>query len=304
MIGVTGSSGFVASSFIKQLNQLGLDYHSFSRSSGFPSLSDPKANYRSHFSGISTLVICSGLAHVPSHRAFSPNYIFEVNAHNLSEMAKQALDCGVKHLIYISSLKVYGSNTSNLPITLSTPFGPADTYAKSKLLAESLLLDLVQSYSASLTIIRPPLIYGPNPKANFKTLVKLVSFNIPLPLLNSRAYRSLMYVDNLSSLILHMIFNPPASTTCILASDGHPVSVPELVSTISTALRKPKLLLPFPPLLAKTLLSVLGLESIYNMLFTDFVCDSFDSYAKIGFTPPFSFERAISLSFGSGITLE
>ena len=58
-------------------------------------------------------------------------------------MAKQALDCGVKHLIYISSLKVYGSNTSNSPITLSTPFGPADTYAQSKLLAESLLLDLV-----------------------------------------------------------------------------------------------------------------------------------------------------------------
>ena len=74
MIGVTGSSGFVASSFIKQLNQLGLDYHSFSRSSGFPSLSDPKANYRSHFSGISTLVICSGLHMSPRIELFAELY--------------------------------------------------------------------------------------------------------------------------------------------------------------------------------------------------------------------------------------
>ena len=49
-----------------------------------------------------------------------------------------------------------------------------------------------------VTILRSPLVYGPEVKANFLSLLKLVDSGLPLPLANIRNVRSMIFVDNLA----------------------------------------------------------------------------------------------------------
>ena len=52
-----------------------------------------------------------------------------------------------------------------------------------------------------VTIVRRTLVYGPEVKANFLSLLKLVDSGLPLPLANIRNERSIIFVDNLGDLL-------------------------------------------------------------------------------------------------------
>ena len=64
---------------------------------------------------------------------------------------------------------------------------PEGDYSSSKALAEKGLKEIMQSSQMEVVIIRPPLIYGPNPKGNLRTLSKLVRARLPLPLIDFNA---------------------------------------------------------------------------------------------------------------------
>ena len=59
-------------------------------------------------------------------------------------------------------------------------------------------------------ILRNPLVYGPEVKANFLSLLKLVDSGLSLPLANIRNERSIIFVDNLADLLAECVSSPAA----------------------------------------------------------------------------------------------
>ena len=105
----------------------------------------------------------------------------EVNARGTERLARQAAASGVRRFIYLSSIKVNGEYTADVPFTEDSIPTPQDAYAESKLRAELALKDAAEASGMEYVILRPPLVYGPGVKANFFNLIKLIDTGLPLP---------------------------------------------------------------------------------------------------------------------------
>ena len=88
---------------------------------------------------------------------------------------------------------------------------PQDPYAVSKWEAEQGMLAIAEETGLEVVIIRPPLVYGPGVKANFRLLMKWVQRGVPLPLGAVHNKRSFVALDNLVSFIIHCIDHPKAA---------------------------------------------------------------------------------------------
>lgn len=119
-----------------------------------------------------------------------------INCQLTVELAKKAKKDGVKHFIFLSTMSVYGLNTGH--ITALTPLNPNTPYGQSKAKAEEALKAL-NSEDFVVTIIRPPMVYGPDCKGNFKTLYKIANIAPIFPKVNNK--RSAIFIDNLNEFI-------------------------------------------------------------------------------------------------------
>ncbi|MBF4270353.1 NAD-dependent epimerase/dehydratase family protein, partial [Vibrio anguillarum] len=119
--------------------------------------------------------------------------------HGTANLARQAAQAGAKRFIFISSIKVNGEGTKrDKPFTSFDLHAPEDDYGVSKSEAEQALFAIGKETGMEIVVIRPTLVYGPGVKANFASLMNLVSKGIPLPfgcVTNNK--RSLVSVDNL-----------------------------------------------------------------------------------------------------------
>ncbi len=70
-----------------------------------------------------------------------------------------SLAAGVKHLVYISSIAIYGRRSESVIIESSCP-NPNDFYSLSKLWGEQIFKRVCFDYGIPLTILRPGTIYG------------------------------------------------------------------------------------------------------------------------------------------------
>jgi UDP-glucose 4-epimerase len=158
-------------------------------------------------------------------------------------LAKKAKESGgVKHFIFMSSIKVYGEE-SDISYSESTICEPQDEYGKSKLEAEKQLLNL-QNDNFKISIIRTPIVYGYGVKANIKNLINLVN-NIPiLPFANIENKRSMVYVGNLCYIIDKIILQEKEGL--FLASDNKPLSTTTLIELIAKSLDKKVYLINIP----------------------------------------------------------
>ena len=76
-------------------------------------------------------------------------------------LAEQAANAGVRRFLYVSSIGVNGSITKRRPFCETDPVNPGSPYAVSKWEAEQGLTELHEKGRIEVTIVRPPLVYGP-----------------------------------------------------------------------------------------------------------------------------------------------
>ena len=219
----------------------------------------------------------------------------EVNTYAPVSLAKQAIEQGVKRFIYLSSIKVNGESTSNLahPYTEADKVDPLDPYGKSKWEAEQALLQLADETDLEVVILRPPLIYGPNVKANFLQLLKIINKNIPLPLGSINNARSLLYVGNLVDAIATCIDHPNAKNQTFIISDGEDLSTSDLIHRLGKALDKSPLLLPFPPELLRLATKLLGKADVGDRLLGSLQVDSSKSRQTLDWKPPYTVDQGL-----------
>lgn len=153
------------------------------------------------FAGFDAVFHVAAIVHQKERPEMEELY-YRVNRDLAVQVARKAKAEGVGQFILMSSMSVYGMDTG--VITPETTPSPVSFYGKSKLAAEELIRQ-EENEHFRVCILRPPMVYGPDCKGNFQTVVKLVKRSPVFPRLNNR--RSMIHIDNLCEFLKLCIDN-------------------------------------------------------------------------------------------------
>jgi nucleoside-diphosphate-sugar epimerase len=229
------------------------------------------------------------LAAIVHQKNVPDSFYKEVNTDLAVEVAQLAKAAGVKLFIFMSTLSVYGDNSSeNHYLNEFSECNPNNAYGKSKLDAEKEIIKLGNENFA-VAIIRPPLVYGENVKANMFDLIKLVDKFPVLPFANTNNSRSFVAIENLVTIIDSII--EKQANGIFIACDEEPVSTSELVKLIAKGLEKKLILFKLPRFLLK-----IGMNfkpQVFEKIFGSFVVNNSFTVEKLNFRHQISPHEAI-----------
>ncbi|MDH4164143.1 MAG: SDR family oxidoreductase [Nitrospirota bacterium] len=303
---VTGATGFIGKALlVRAAADTGLQVRGAFRqlSSSFPSGIETvvvgdlsrDTDWKTAVKGVDAVVHTAARVHIMHDSTSDPISEFRrINVEGTLNLARQASLSGVRRFIYLSSIKVNGERTTqDRPYAADDIPAPVDPYGITKLEAELGLRELGQKTGMEVVIIRPPLVYGPEVKANFYRLLRIVQKGYPLPLSRVNNQRSLIYLGNLIDAILTCLRHPRAAAQIYLVSDGEDISTPELIRKVASALECPARLLPFPPSVIGLAGKIAGKTDAVDRLLGSLRVDSTKIRRELGWSPPFTLEQGL-----------
>lgn len=221
---VTGAGGFVGRSLVPALREAGHDAIAVSRRPGTGSATAPLFSdnaWAPLMRGTDAIVHLA--AHnpgrmVPWHSTEKP--FTAVNADGTAWLARTARSQGVRHFVFMSSARVYGTPGTGA-IRENEATRPEDAYARSKLLAEQALEDAWPGPQRQLTVFRAPLILGPGRHGGAIALAAAFARGWPVPASLLAAPKSVLGMANLVAALLAALTDPQAFCgTFNIADDG------------------------------------------------------------------------------------
>lgn len=290
---ITGASGFIGQSLIKKLAEFG---HKTTILEREPHLSNIS---RSQYDA---LIHLAGRAHViyetlpDAYKAYK-----EANVDYSLRVADLANKLQIKKFIFLSSIGVNGKESRNCPFTENDEPQPHNDYSQTKLEAERALKSFFKDSNIALTIIRPPLVYGPNSKANFRSLLTLCRLPLPLPFGATHNQRSLIGIDNLCHFIELCCTHPASANETFLISDDHDISLKELVFTIRKALHSPPHLFPVPSAALKIIFKLIGKSNLNQQLLGNLQIDTSKAKKLLHWSPLISFDEGIKRAISNDV---
>ena len=259
---------------------------------------DGSADYGELLAGFEVIIHLAARVHRLNEKSQASYPAYKaLNVDGTQNLARQAAESGVKRFIYLSSIKVNGESTPpGRPFTADDLPNPSDAYAQSKYESEQSLIALSEASGMQYVIIRPPLVYGPGVKANFKKLMGIVHRGVPLPFGSIDNRRSLVSLDNLVSLIRRCIDHPNATNEIFLVSDDHDVSTSELMRILADAMNVRDRLILFPKTLLSIAAALFGKQEIRRRLLDNLQVDIAKTKSVLGWLPESRLEDAIRLT--------
>lgn len=250
-------------------------------------------------SHVDVIIHCAGRAHVMKETVENPLDIYrQVNVSGTVNLAKKAIDSGVKRFIYLSSIKVNGEETTEkTPFKSNDKVGATDPYGLSKYEAEIALLDLAKNTGLEVVIIRPVLIYGEKVKANFQSMVKLAAKNIPLPIGCLDNKRSMVSLYNLTDFIETCLLHPAAKNEIFLVSDQDDISVKELFVRLAEFQGKSSICIPVPKFLINLLATLVGKGAMASRLCSNLLVDTSKNTNLLGWKAPYTVNQSLKIMF-------
>lgn len=216
-----------------------------------------------------------------------------VNVKGTQQLARAAVKSDVRRFIYISSIKVNGEKTVDMSFRAEDQPQPQNAYSLSKLQAEQILQEESRRSGMEWVIIRPPLIYGPNVKGNFRCLLKLAKMCLPLPFASVNNRRSLVSIYNLCNFIECCLTHPHATGEVFLVSDNEDLSTARLIKFIRQAYGKRAWLFPVPLILLKLLGYITGQSRQWDRLLSSLQVNIEKSQRLLNWQPIIKTEDAI-----------
>lgn len=297
---VTGANGFVGRAVIDELNQRGWQVRgAVRRPLDLPGVElavvgdiGPATDWRAALQDCEAVIHLAARVHQLDRGAAGDLEAFRlVNVAGSENLARQAVAAGVKRLVFVSTVKVHGEGQAN-PYRESDPPQPSDAYAVSKWEAEQALTKIGVQEGLELTIIRPPLVYGPAVGANFLRLLRLSLKGLPLPLGGVRNRRSLIYVGNLAHAAAECAWHPAAAGQTFLIADGA-LATPDLVKAMAAAAGREVWLPALPVSLLRQLARWLGRDLEAQRLLGSLWVDDSALRNRLEWIPPTSLHAAL-----------
>jgi len=244
--------------------------------------------------GARAVVHLAGRAHVMRERA--PDPVLAYHAANVvasERLFRAAQRTGVPRFVYVSTIKVNGETTGSEPFRDGDTPNPEDLYARSKWETEQALRALASDGGVALTVLRPPLVYGPHVRGNFLELWRAVARGVPLPLGLIGNRRQLLYVGNLAHAIAALVDAPAPVPGTFVIADLDAVSTPELARRMAGAMGKRVLLLPVPAPFITAAATATGRAAVASRVIGSLEIDASALAARIG-PLPFSLDDGLA----------
>ncbi len=305
---ITGANGFIGRALI---SKLALQTNYFIRASvrkktiQFPRQievfenmeASSNTNWNDALRDIDVVIHLLARVHVMHDKVANPLLEFRnINVNATIALAKIAAKQGIKRFIFLSTVKVNGESTFNKPFSEFDLPNPQDAYAISKWEAEEALKKISKDTGMELVIIRSPLAYGPNVKANFLKMIQYVKRGIPLPLGAIQNKRSLIGIDNLVDFIVTTISHPKAANHTFLISDDEDISTTDLLRRIGKHIGKPARLIPLHPRILSFLFNILGRQDFGDRLLGSLEVDITKAKKLLAWCPPKTLDEGLRVT--------
>lgn len=180
-------------------------------------------------------------------RTNKPNDFFRINhegTRNLLETCKQQ-NLKLSRFIYVSTQAAAGPSANGTPLTEKDVPKPISAYGKSKQLAEQAVLEFQKFFP--VTIIRPPVVYGPRDD-DFLEIFKYIKLGVK-PLIGKKdRFVSIIHVSDLVRGIQTAAEHSNAENEIFFISNKQACSWIELENTIAQVLGKKSITLRLPEL--------------------------------------------------------
>lgn len=301
---ISGAAGFVGKALCAELLRRGQSVSATVRSGSsliekaeaiIVGAIDSKTNWADALRDVDVVIHLAARVHVMRESATDPLAEFlKVNLHGTLNLARQAACSGARRLVYVSSIKVNGEQTSTTQsfTELDEP-SPQDFYSISKWQAEQALWRIAQETSMEIVVVRPPLVYGSGVKGNFAQMLKVAATHIPLPFASVHNRRSLIYVENLVDALISCATHPVAAGQTYLVCDGEDVSTPDLLRQLRGATKCPARLFPFPSSWLRKLGKLSGKPKQVERLLGSLQVDSGKIRRDLKWVPPYTLQQGL-----------
>jgi nucleoside-diphosphate-sugar epimerase len=305
---VTGAQGFVGRALCAELGAQGIAVTVLTRNGGeiagasrvcaigdFTAIDD----WRPLLADSDALVHLAALTHDGTRGADAARF-HAVNVEVSRRLGEAAVACGIRRFVYLSSIKVNGESSARAQGVIHAFSGadtpaPEDDYGRSKLAAEQALIGLWPPAAGALTMLRPPLVYGPGQKGNLTRLMALVARQLPLPFAAVSNRRSLIYVDNLVAAIVRALGIATPGVRCYTLADVD-VSTAQLLAALARGLGVPAHLIQVPAVLLGALTHVPVMGASLRRLCGSLLVDASAIREDLGWSPRVAFDEAIALT--------
>jgi UDP-glucose 4-epimerase len=266
---VTGSSGFVGRPLVAALAAQGHAVRAVVRRDMtfpdgvetvvVPDLAE-QCDYKALVKDIGIVIHLAGIAHTGPQ--ISERDYDRVNRAATAALAAATAAANVERFIFMSSIRAQCGPAAERILTEADDPHPTDAYGRSKLKAEA----AVRASGVPFTILRPVLIYGPEVKGNFASLVRIAASPLPLPFGAIKSRRSLLAIDNLVAAVLHVITQPATSGLTYVVADPSPVTLAEIITALRHAAGRSPGLFSIPPRFLELTCRMLGLSELWQRL--------------------------------------
>ena len=149
----------------------------------------------------------AGIAHVDVGNVSEQDKkkYYSVNTDLAIECCQKSKKEGVKQFVFMSSSIIYGDSApygKKKIITADTKPVPSNFYGDSKWKADMGVRELADD-SFTVTVLRPPMIYGKGSKGNYPTLSKMAKKLPIFPDIENE--RSMLYIENLCEFLVQIM---------------------------------------------------------------------------------------------------
>lgn len=274
-VAVSGAGGFIGRALCARLAQRGDTVVALPRQGEMP------------LGGAEAIVHLAALAHENAQaceRKGDYETLRRVNALGAEHMAREAARAGVRRVLLMSSIGVFGEETSGAPFDEHCPPAPRSLYAASKLEAEERSQRVAEASGLELAVLRPTLVYGPGNPGNFLRLLRLVRRGLPLPLGAVRNRRNLASIENVVGAI-EALLEPAAPGGVFVVCDSEAFSTAQLVERLAEAMGLEARLIPVPPAMLRIAGRVAGRSDLARRLLGSLEADNTKLRAQTRWTP-------------------
>jgi UDP-glucose 4-epimerase len=267
---------------------IGTNFRKFSENQQITEVSIRETNPKDiDFKNVDVVLHLAAIVH-QSKRINKQEY-FHINRDLPVSIAEHARQAGVKQFIFLSTVKVYGKFIPGSdPWTEDSACYPYDDYGRSKYSAE-IALKKMEDENFAVSIIRTPIVYGPDVKANMLKLIHLVEKCHLLPFDKVNNNRHYTFIKNLVGFIDRIIEIRASGT--FIAMDDFGLTTTILVKHLARFLHRKVILLKIPDIFTRFAVS-LKVPAV-DQLYGSFFLNNTKTKELLNYKSPFSTEYGI-----------